>query len=183
MKKLTDHLKQALSALAAADAGEMLTARQMDRVLKRPDADLQRSRRQVALWAGSAPSKETLDYTLAACKRLDAGLVFLHGEDTDTSWIQERLRNLPVATATLSGRPEEALREYVASHSMVSFLVLDGAEPGSQALSMRTGDLGVPVVLVAEARTSKPLPRAVPKNAAAANSSMPHQARPLAAMG
>lgn len=185
MKKLSEHLKQALSALAAADAGEMLTRRQMDHVLHRPEAAVSISRRQVALWAGSVPGKDTLDYALSACKHMDASLVFLHDEDTDTSWIHERLRNLTVKTVALNGRPEEALREHIATHSQVAFLVLDGSDPGSQNLALRTGDLGVPVVLVATPRDTKPEPLAVPKAATPAKAPSPptHQAAPLAALG
>lgn len=185
MKKLSEHLKQALSALAAADAGEMLTRRQMDRVLHRPEEPVSISRRKVALWAAGVPGKDTLDYALAACKRLDASLVFLHGEDTDTSWLHERLRNLAVETVALHGRPEESLREHIATHSQVAFLVLDGSDLGSQNLVLRTGDLGVPVVLVATPRDAKPMPQAVPKAAPSgkAPSPIPHQATPLSALG
>ena len=185
MKKLSEHLKQALSALAAADAGEMLTRRQMDRVLHRPEEDITASRRKVALWADSTPSKDTLDYALAACKRMDASLVFLHGEDTDTSWLHDRLRNLAVETVALNGRPEEALREHIATHSQVAFLVLDGANLGGQNLALRTGNLGVPVVLVTTPRSTKPMPQAVTKTASATKTPSPisHPAAPLAALG
>lgn len=181
MKKLSEHLKQALSALAAADAGEMLTLRQKDRVLHRPDLGLPAYRRQVALWGEAAPGKEALDYALAACKRLDAGLLFLHGEDTDTSWIHARLRNLAVETAPLAGRPEEALRAYLATHSRVAFLVLDGADAASQNLALRTGNLGVPVVLVAGDRGARPMPRAVATVTTTAPTALP--ATPVAALG
>jgi hypothetical protein len=180
MKTLSKHLKQALAALAAADAGEMLTPRQKDRYLHAPEG-AGRHRRQVALWGDGVPGEEALDYALAACRRLDADLLFLHGEDTDTSWIHERLRNLPVETTPLRGRTVQALREYLANHPQVAFLVLDGADTASQTLALRSGNLGVPVVLVTGNRGTRPMPRAMPRTPAPGSSAQ--GVAPLAALG
>jgi hypothetical protein len=90
---------------------------------------------------------------------------------------------MEVETATLDGRPEEALREYLTTHSQVAFLVLDGADAASQNLSLRTGNLGVPVVLVAGNRGTKPMPQAVPQTASKTSSHPAHQATPVAALG
>lgn len=149
MKKLSQQLKQALAALAAADAGEMLTRTQKDRYLDdRSDAP-DSPRRQVALWAGAWLSKVALDYTLSACRRLDAALTVVHPEGTDTTALRTRLGRQQARFHALHGRPETALREFLGSHAQVVFLVLDGDDQVANSLALRTGNPGVPIVVVA----------------------------------
>lgn len=160
MKKLTQHLKQALAALAAADAGEMLNRRQMARVLHNQAGSAVPPRRLVALWVGATPSKAVLDYAQAACKRLDAGLSVLHAKDTDLTSLRNSLGAGAFLSTALSGRPEDAVRHFIATHTQVAFLVLDGDDATAQRLSQRAGNPGVPMVLVAgerAARTSRAL--------------------------
>lgn len=158
VKKLTQQLKQALAALAAADAGEMLTRTQKDRYLVSRVDKPESHRRQVALWASADLSKAALDYTLAACRRMDAALTVLHMENTDVSALRDRLGRQPARFVALGGRPEAALRDYLAANARVAFLVLDGDAPGVGGLAMRAGNPGVPVVLVAGDRPGTLLP-------------------------
>ncbi len=155
MKKLSQHLKQALAALATADAGEMLSRRQMARVLQGQAGPAVPPRRQVALWAGATPSKAVLDYALAACKRLDAGLAVLHAPGKDMACLRAALGAGDFHSTALGGRPEAAVRHYIATHSQVAFLVLDGDDATAQLLAQRAGNPGVPMVLVAGERTSR----------------------------
>lgn len=173
MKKLSQHLKQALAALATADAGEMLTRRQMTRVLHERGehgGPAVPPRRQVALWAGATVSKAALDYALSASKRLDAGLSVLHAQGIDTARLRKSLGDGAFQLVALSGRPEAALRHYVATHSRVAFLVLDGDDHAAQLLAQRAGNPGVPMVVVTGERAAKP-----------ARAS--HPAMPVAALG
>jgi hypothetical protein len=179
VKKLTQHLKQALSALAAADAGEMLTRRQMTRVLHSRDGSavastvtstVTASRRKVALWAGHALSKEALDYALSACTRMDADLCVLHAQSADTGRLRKTLGNGSTQIVPLSGRPEAALRHFLATHPQVAFLVLDGDDHASHTLAQRSGSHVVPMVVVTGQRADR-------------TSHTPHSATPMAALG
>ncbi|MDP2433307.1 MAG: hypothetical protein Q8O33_14970 [Pseudomonadota bacterium] len=159
MKKLGQRLKQALAALATADAGEMLSRRQMTRVLHghtEHGGPTVPPRRQVALWAGATLSKATLDYALSACKRLDAGLSVLHAWGADTARLRKSLGDGAFQLVALSGRPEAALRHYIVTHSQVAFLVLDGNDHAAQLLAQRAGNPGVPMVVVTGERADKP---------------------------
>ncbi len=165
MKALNQHLKQALAALATADAGEMLNRRQMARVLRARGGPAVPPRRRVALWAGAGVSDATLDYALSTCKRLDAGLAVLHAEGADTTRLQGRLGEVAVHLVALRGRPEAAVRHFIATHSRVAFLVLDGDDPASQLLAQRAGGAGVPTVVVTRERAG-PRPQS-PRSGAA----------------
>ncbi|MDO9225701.1 MAG: hypothetical protein Q8M09_19560 [Pseudomonadota bacterium] len=151
MKKLSQHLKQALAALATADAGEMLTRRQMERVLRNHDehgGPAVPPRRQVALWAGATLSKAALDYALSACRRLDAGLTVLHAESANPARLRNTLCDAAFRLVALGGRPEDAMRHFIATHSQTAFLILDGDDNATQILSQRVGNPGVPIVVV-----------------------------------
>ena len=157
MKKLSQHLKQALAALATADAGEMLTRRQMTRFLHghgEHGGPAVPPRRQVALWAGTTLSKASLDYALSACKRLDAGLSVLHAQGADTASLRKSLGDSAFQLVALSGRPEAALHHYIATHSQVAFLVLDGDDHATHTLAQGAGNPGVPMVVVTSERAA-----------------------------
>lgn len=159
MKKLSQHLKQALAALATADAGEMLTRRQMTRALHNRDehgGPAVPPRRQVALWVGATLSTSALDYALSACKRLDAGLSVLHARGADTTRLRKSLGDGAFQLVALSGRPEGALRHFIATHAQVAFLVLDSDDHATHLLAQRAGNAGVPMVVVAGERCDKP---------------------------
>lgn len=175
MKKLTQHLKQALSALAAADAGEMLTRRQMARVLHSREGTvvgttITPSRRKVALWAGHSLSKQALGYAMSACTRMDADLCVLHAQSADTTRLRKTLGDSTLQIVALSGRPEAALRHFLATHPQVAFLVLDGDDHASHTLAQRTGNHVVPMVVVTGQRDDR-------------TSHTPHPATPMAALG
>jgi hypothetical protein len=170
MKKLTQHLKQALTALAAVDAGEMLTRRQMTRVLHVRGGTAAQPRRQVALWAGASVSRAALDYALSACKRLDAGLHVLHAQGADTARLRKTLGNDAIPFVALTGRPEAALRQFLATHAQVAFLVLDGDDHAAHFLAQRAGNPGVPIVVVTGER-------------AGSAARTPHHSMPVAALG
>lgn len=158
MKKLSQHLKQALATLATADAGEMLTRRQMTRTLHNHGehgGPAVPPRRQVALWADAPLSKAAIDYALSACKRLDAGLSVLHARGADTTRLRKSLGDGAFQLVALSGRPEDALRHFIATHAQVTFLVLDGDDHATQNLVQRAGNAGVPMVVVAGERSDK----------------------------
>lgn len=156
MKKLTQHLKRAMAALAVADAGEMLTRRQMARVIHSRVEGHVIPQRQVAMWVGSHVSSATLADALSVCKRLDAGLCVLHAPGVETAQLHKSLGNHPVRYVALSGRPEVALRQFVTAHAQVAFLVLDGRNHADSALAQRVGNLGVPLVAVSAERPQHP---------------------------
>lgn len=175
MKKLTQHLKQALSALAAADAGEMLTRRQMTRVLHSREGTMAGTaitppRRKVALWAGHCLSRQALDYALSACARMDADLCVLHAQSADTARLRKTLGGSTLQIVALSGRPEAALRHFLATHPQVAFLVLDGDDHTSHTLAQRAGNHIVPMVVVTGQRDAR-------------TSHTAHPATPMAALG
>lgn len=157
MKKLSQRIKQALAALAAADAGEMLTPQQMDGYLiDRPDLVPESAPppRQVALWMGDAHHAEAMAYALSACRRLQAGLtVLLPGAPlppAEQSRIRQGLANtgLTWRQINLDGAPKAALPEYIASHPQVIFLVVSAVDPSVLDLAQRQ-NLGIPLVMVA----------------------------------
>ncbi len=112
MKRLTAQLKQALAALAYADAGEMLPGIDKTRVLAgssppipavapakapapspgpRPPAALPpvstlfAARKQVGLYLGAALEPEVLRYAAETCQQLDAALTVITFQTEDTA--------------------------------------------------------------------------------------------------
>lgn len=114
MKRLTAQLKQALAALAYADAGEMLTGSEKDRVLGRdgqltppsattaagvppraprrpvavppaPVSGLFAGRKQVGLFLGASLDPAVLRYAADTCRDLDAALTVITFQTEDTA--------------------------------------------------------------------------------------------------
>jgi hypothetical protein len=114
MKRLTAQLKQALAALACADAGEMLTGSEKDRVLRagelsspaalrsapaapppapRPAAALPppavsglfAGRKQVGLYLGASLDPAVLRYAADTCRQLDAALTVVTFQSEETA--------------------------------------------------------------------------------------------------
>lgn len=157
MKKLSQHIKQALAALAAADAGEMLPARDkaawlMDRDDLVPDTAP--PQRQVALWMGGEHHAEALGYALSTCRRLQAGLtVLLPGAPlplADQNQIRQGLAGagLNWRQVTLEGELKSALPDYIRAHPLVIFLVVSAEDAATLDFAQRQGGLGVPLVMV-----------------------------------
>lgn len=171
MKRLTKDLKRALSALASADAGEMLPRRAMHRHLaaaghnpagtQTPTANPVR-RRQIALWLTGAPAQSTLDYVIGTCRRLEMDLVLLHPEGVHADPVSEATltdAGVHYKTHRITGDPRQALLKHLDLHHQIAFVVFSGNDPLLQALTeefarkshgMRTP---VPFVVVSEARS------------------------------
>jgi hypothetical protein len=157
MKKLSQHIKQALAALAAADAGEMLPRRDMAAYLIDRDdltADDAPPQRQVALWMGGAHHAEALAYALSTCRRLQAGLtVLLPGAPlplADQNQIRQGLAGAGLIwrQVTLEGDLKTVLPDYIRVHPQVIFLVVSAEDAATLDFAQRQGGLGVPLVMV-----------------------------------
>lgn len=145
MKPLTNALKKMLDGLAAADAGEYLTARQktayLDKTVRNvvqasdpapvisENAVKPRMRRRVAMYLGSELPAAMMDYIIETCISLDHDLTIVTFEagtvvNTLITPYKERLaeNNIAVETAKLSGEPIKGLARYLRSRSEIAFL-------------------------------------------------------------
>ena len=176
MTKLTDTLKQALNALASADAGEYLTLaqktawlnRRLDRAESAPVrvAPVQtedkvmtdRATRRLALYMGSELPADMMNYVLQTCTRLKHDLTVLTFQsERDARALlapfQDTLtaEGIDLRLVTLSGDPVPGLSRYLRSHPEIAFLAC--RETGYLGRSFLYGTqrknvLPVPVLLV-----------------------------------
>lgn len=143
MKRLTKDIKRALSALASAEAGEMLPRRHKLRHLNdgapQPANSSDTSahpglRRQIALWHDGASSTSTLDYVTGTCNRLDMDLVFLCPDaspdptGSEIKSLDAGTQGISHAVARLSGEPRQSLIRYLDTHHQVAFVVFSGSD-------------------------------------------------------
>lgn len=179
MKPLTQTLKRMLSALAAADAGEMLGRRAKARYLGGDAAAMPASaaapseptvaakRKQVALWLSEMPTQAALAYALSSCQRMDMDLLILH---TGKLRAQALLAaygdtfesaNVHIDIQAIEGAEQEALFSYIEQHPRIAFLVMGNPQ---QAMTAQAAMPPVPLVVVtstqAEAETGTSQKRA-----------------------
>jgi len=156
MKPLSQQLKQALAALACADAGEMLSRREMDQVLGSGGAVKpagREGRREVAMGLGSLLHGRVIRYALGVCQRLDADLCVL-AADTDAAYRQLDPYRAEWQRAGINCRTEAVagprdVRAFFERHHHVLFAVSGGDDPLHAAFAARRGGKPpVPLVLV-----------------------------------
>lgn len=164
MKPLTQTLKKMLTALAAADAGEMLGRRAKARYLNDLNGDTPQARpqaqatppampkrKQVALWLADMPSQAALNYALSSCQRMDMDLVILHGGKLRAQALLaahgDAFETAGVITdiQAIDGTEQNALFKYIERHSRIAFLVMDDA---SQSALSQAAMPPVPLVVV-----------------------------------
>ena len=177
MKRLTDEIKRALSALACAEAGEMLSARQKERFLgldapgpnaapSHPSAVTRaaalRPNRQVALACDGRLSDAMLDYVIGLCRRLEAGLALLGDRATETTARLAARYAGHLAQAgvewrvvPLEGNGPDQLARYIRDNPQVVLIVSSDGDAPVQAIvgrgrRSRLGqNLAVPLVVLA----------------------------------
>ncbi|MBI5938257.1 MAG: hypothetical protein HY850_10460 [Betaproteobacteria bacterium] len=172
MKPLTQALKKMLSALAAADAGEMLGRRAKARHLggdaAQAPAAAAPKRKQVALWLSEMPTQAALTYALSSCQRMDMDLLILH---TGKLRAQALLAahgntfesaNVHLDIHAIEGAEQEALYAYIERHSRIAFLVMGSP---NQAMTAQAALPPVPMVMVTPAEAEADI---APRQAAAA---------------
>jgi hypothetical protein len=190
MRKLTDQLKKALSALAYANAGEMLPDRDKDRLLvddKPPRAKAMAPapmravapapavaapslNGQVGLYLGASLDSAVVEYAAQTCKQLNTALtiVTFQPEDKARELLAPHLAELGREgvvwrIARLQGEPQSSLPRYLRSEARMLFLVC--SESGFLGHTVRSGtarrmDFGLPIVLVTADQDPQPARRA-----------------------
>ncbi len=189
MKRLTAQLKKCLDALAYADAGEMLSGVDKDRVLgipakpgpaapattpvsPRPAAKvtpLPGLTHQVGVYLGATLDPAVVRYAADTCREMNAALtiVTFQSETTARELLEPHLSELSRAgvvwrIARLQGEPSSSLARYLRHERRMLFLVC--SETGFLGHEMRGGggrrmDLGLPIVLVTAEDQAPPLKR------------------------
>ena len=156
MKPLSQQLKQALAALACADAGEMLSRDDMGRMLgDAPTAETagREGRREVVMGLGDLLSGRVIRYALGVCQRLDADLCIL-AEDVDAAYRQLDPYRAQWQQAGIRCRTEvvagtRGVRAFFDRHPQVLFAVSGGNDPLTAAFAGRRNTKPpVPLVLV-----------------------------------
>lgn len=177
MKQLKRNLKQAVNALSAAHAGEMLHRRGKQRQLGpntphqampsavvpardvMPAAATAIRRKQVALWLKALPSQAVLDYALSTCQRMDMDLLILHAGKLRA---QELLAsfgdlledaNVETDILVLDGADESALFRHIERTPRIAFLVMGSADALEKPLGQGRTMPSVPVVVLTSAET------------------------------
>lgn len=147
--KLTEQIKQALSALAHAEAGEMLSRREKLQTLI-PDSSAQAqsediyktsgTRKMVALSLGSDPANAAVRYAVSVCHRMGADLSVLCDSTRAAASVLARYQdafaaaNITCRTVGISGNRERAIKQYLQAHSELIFVVSSGSDDPVQAL-------------------------------------------------
>jgi nucleotide-binding universal stress UspA family protein len=147
--KLTEQLKKALSALAYAEMGEMLSAREKWQTVapassvRMPGAGLGQAvspRKLVVLSLGSDPSHAAVQYAVNVCQRMSADLSVLCTSARVSELVlashQAALSaaNITFRTVAISGKPERAIKQYLQAHPQVMFIVAGSSDDPVQTL-------------------------------------------------
>lgn len=144
MRHLTKQIKQALAALAHADAGEMLGRRDKADTLQAAPAPApaptQARRGAVALSVGRVLAARNLDYAIEACQRMDAELVVL-AASRDAAYLlltphRRRLAQLglPCRIEQVDAPLRASLLRLLRDHAQIMFLVCGGFDDPAQCL-------------------------------------------------
>lgn len=182
MTALTATLKKMLNALAHADAGEYLSAREKGDLLTGVKSSItaaqtvaeipfetraiDSNRRRVALYTGSELPAEVMDYVVETCTRLkhDLTVLTLESKSTAQRVLEPHAAELESAGINMNlvalggGTPMPQLARYLRGHSEVAFLACkDTGYLGRSYLTgtQRKDALPVPVVVVATRKGEK----------------------------
>lgn len=172
MKKLADQMKQALSALAMADVGEVSGRYRMEAALNpspTPTVPVSTGKphKLVALGVGSALPAAVVDYVVGVCRRMQADLLML---TTDATRLRELLaEHLPslegihCQAEELANCNRRGVVKVLERRSGVIFAVSGAPDDPIRCLvDGRRGLLAratpVPVVVVGERETSRKAP-------------------------
>ena len=180
MKRLTEGLKRALSALAWSEAGELRPHWEKAALLdgKPPPAPsprastypgaitraaAQRSNREVALACGDALPQTVVDYAVGLCRRLESRLAFLSRGTPEQAELMvgahaTRLESAGVdwCVVALADDSPARLARYIRDNPQVVVLVSSGSDDPLQSLVGRgrraclPNGLPVPLVVVAQ---------------------------------
>ena len=177
MKKLTQDIKHALGALAAANAGEMLNRRAKNRYLAPQQTSQPQpvaaaapavtppapKRQQVALWLREIPGKAVMSYTLATCQRMDMELVIIHaGKLRAQALLAEHgdalaEAGVKVDIQAIDNAEEETLYRHIERNTRIAFLVMDSPDailkPQAATGQRRAAVPPVPLVVVTTPQT------------------------------
>jgi hypothetical protein len=164
MKKLTEQIKQALGALASADAGEMLSRREKNQRLAGAAEHVSEpadpgTRSMVVLALGELLPPAVMRYALSVCQRLDADLCVLT-DNLDRAWRLLDPHRIDWQTAGIACTTEttgahRGIPAFFDAHPQTLFAIAGGY---GDALSGHVGNrrkllrkrLPVPVVMVNE---------------------------------
>lgn len=172
MIKLNDQIKRMLNALAYANQGENLTARQKRRgvaggttpTIAKQTTPVQKSGPQIGLYLGSELPPEVMRYVLETCSRLKHGLTVLtfQSEPDARALLKpyqteiEQAR-IGVELNVLSGEPPAALVQALRKRAEIAFLVCNESGYLGRGLLkgiVRQDAFPVPVVMVAASHTA-----------------------------
>ena len=171
--KLTKQVKKALAALAYADASELLSGAEKERVLRgqgkagdapprpakpAPTAGVPSIQTQIGLYVGASLDEPVVRYVADSCKRLNAVLTLVTFQSKEATRAllapyQAELGRDGIAwrIVCLSGEPRQALERYLRRESRMAFLACsESGFLGHIVLADgRRPDLGLPLVVVA----------------------------------
>lgn len=172
MKRLADQIKQALSALAMADVGEVSGRYRMEAALN-PSPTLPaptpagQPRKLIALGVGEALPAAVVDYVAGVCRRMGADLLIL---TTDASRLRglvaehlPTLRGIAIEAEELGAASRRAVLAALERRSGLLFAVSGGPDDPVRCLvEGRRGLLArntpVPVVVVGEREPARKAP-------------------------
>lgn len=179
MKRLADQIKQALSALARADEGEVSGRYRMEAALNPAPASPRPAsspHRLVALGVGRTLPTEVMDYVIGVCRRMQANLLLL---STDPEGLRHllaphlpALQGISCEAEPLDGASRRTVMAVLARRSGVLFAVSGTTDDPVRCLvdgkrGLLSRDTPVPVVVVgaaaartdlrADPRTRKPV--------------------------
>jgi len=163
MKRLADQIKQALDALAYADAGEPIGRRAKYAALNpgREDdtapPEAAPGRKLIALGVGASLPAEVMTYVSGACRRMQADLLLI-SEDADRvrtllAPYLDDLRGIQCQTEELPGASRRAVVNVLRQRSSILFAVTGSADDPVHALlrgrrGLFEAKTPVPVVMV-----------------------------------
>ena len=180
MKRLTEELKRAISALAQSEAGELRPhwekaallsgtmvgatippAATRGEPLSRPE--VLRAHREVAFACGDRVSEPVIDYVVGLCRRLEAGLALLSDKTPEQAGLilaphAARLDSAGVSwrIAAVTDASPNRLTHFVRNNPQVVLIVSGDSEDPLQSLLGRgrrahpPRDLPVPLVVLAQ---------------------------------
>jgi hypothetical protein len=169
MNRIADQIKQALSALAQADAGEISGRYRMEQALnpqpiQSPVPDAPRHR-FIALGLGDSLPPQVMEYVLGACRRMNADLLLVARDAQAAAYLIDpwlpQLGGIHCEVEELPDASRGAVIRVLARRSGVLFAVSGGPDsPVARLVNGRRGLLAgkspVPVVLVTDHPQSAP---------------------------
>lgn len=187
MKRLADQIKQALSALAQADAGEVSGRYRMKAALNPPATPAAppaaSPRKLVALGVGATLPAPVVEYVVGVCRRMQADLLLLTTDPTGLRALLAEhlhaLNGIACEAEELGTANRRAVLRVLQRRSSVLFAVSGTADDPVRSLvrgrrGLLDNDTPVPVVVVGEqAATEKTRARKASPRMAAAFSPTP----------